>query len=151
VIISATRQKLRSRLIKLVSVYSSAVLVQRFIFILVFIQFSVNHVYLYSVLVLSTFIYSILVQAFTIIFVLIHFSFLINQIYEMYCYSTVSIQLKIILFSFAELTHLIKFSTDLALKIPALAVRFVRIIGNLPSTYLYVPTTLFSFAYEFSF
>jgi len=43
----------------------SVILVQQFIFILVFIQFSVNHFYFYSVLVLSTFIhfssYSVLV------------------------------------------------------------------------------------------
>jgi len=63
-----------------------------------FIQFSVNHFYFYSVLV----------QAFTIISVLIQFSFLINQIYEMYCYSTVSIQLKILLFSFTK-TSISKF------------------------------------------
>jgi len=135
-------------------IQTSVILVQQFIFILVFIQFSVNHFYSYSVLVLSTVIhfssYSVLVQAFTIILVLIQFSFLVNQIYEMYCYSsTVSIQLKILLFSFAELTNLIKFSADLALKILALAVRFVCIIGNFLSTYLFVPTTLFSFGCEF--
>jgi len=46
-------------------VLTSVILVQQFIFILVFIQFSVNHFYFYSVLVLSTFIhfssYSVLV------------------------------------------------------------------------------------------
>ena len=86
--------------------------VQQFIFILVFIQFSVNHFYFYSVLVLSTYIhfssYLVLVQAFTIILVLIQFSFLINQIYEMYCYSSISIQLKILLFSFRK-TRISKF------------------------------------------
>ena len=65
---------------------ASVISVQQFIFILVFIQFSVNHFHSYSVLVLSTFIhfssYLVLVQAFTIILVLIQFSFLINQIYE---------------------------------------------------------------------
>jgi len=69
-----------------ICVHCSVISVQQFIFILVFIQFSVNHFYFYSVLVLSTFIhfssYLILVQAFTIILVLIQFSFLINQIYE---------------------------------------------------------------------
>ena len=94
-------------------IQTSVILVQQFIFILVFIQFSVNHFYSYSVLVLSTVIhfssYSVLVQAFTIILVLIQFSFLVNQIYEMYCYSTVSNQLKILLFSFAETTNLINF------------------------------------------
>jgi len=80
---------------------SSVISVQQFIFILVFIQFSVNHFYFYS-----TFIHfsSYLVQAFTIILVLIRFSFLINQIYEMYCY----IQLKILLFSFRK-TRISKF------------------------------------------
>ena len=67
-------------------VLTSVISVQQFIFILVFIQFSVNHFYFYSVLVLLTFIhfssYLVLVHAFTIILVLIQFSFLINQIYE---------------------------------------------------------------------
>ena len=93
-------------------VCTSVISVQQFIFILVFIQFSVNHFYFYSVLVLSSFIhfssYLVLVQAFTIILVLILFSFLINQIYEMYCFSTVSIQFKILLFSFRK-TRISKF------------------------------------------
>ena len=38
-------------------ILSSVISVQQFIFILVFIQFSVNHFYFYSVLVLSTFIH----------------------------------------------------------------------------------------------
>jgi len=44
-----------------------------------------------------------------------------------------------------------KISADLALKILALAERFVRIIDNFPSTYLFAPTTVFSFGFEFSF
>jgi len=105
---------------------TSVILVQQFIFILVFIQFSVNHFYFYSVLVLSTFIhfssYSVLVQAFTIILVLIQFSFLINQIYERYCYSTVSIQLKILLFSFRK-TRISKFFSRFRLPVVSIPQR----------------------------
>jgi len=102
---------------------TSVISVQQFIFILVFIQFLVNHFYFYSVLVLSTFThfrsYSVLVQAFTIILVLIQFSFLINQIYEMYCYSTVSIQLKILVFSFRK-TRISKFFSRF--RLPAVSI-----------------------------
>jgi len=66
-------------------------------------------------------------------------------------YSTVSIQLKILLFSFAESTHLIKISAVLAIKILAVAVCFMCIIGNFPSTYLFALTNLFSFGSEFLF
>jgi len=52
-------------LVKFLTVTGSVISVQQFIFILVFIQFSVNHFYFYSLLVLSTLIlfssYSVLV------------------------------------------------------------------------------------------
>jgi len=68
----------------------------------------------------------------------------------MYCYSTDSIQLKIIVL-LRRIDKFDKISADVALKMLALAVHFVHIIYNFPSIYLFAPTTLFSFGFEFSF
>jgi len=46
---------------------------------------------------------------------------------------------------------LIKILHILVLKILALAVCFVHTVDNFPSTYLFAPTILFSFGFEFSF
>jgi len=60
----------------------------------------------------------------------------------MYCYSTVSIQLDIIV-QLRRIDKLYRISADLALKSLALAVCFVRIIGNFPFTFIFAPTALF--------